>query len=286
MFFRRQTSGSIVCPSCGKLVGVGEEACWSCGRRNPGMWGFGPMLRRLGNDLGVTQVVIGGCVLLYVLSLLLDSSGIRFSGSLSFLSPSNQSLQAMGASGAIPVVVRGHWWTLISAGWLHGGLLHILFNMMWVRQLAPATAMLYGAGRTFLIYTLSSIVGFTLSSYGGAMLPFLAPLMGRAFFTVGASAAIFGLLGAMVYAGRRGVASQIGRQAWIYAIILFVFGLVLPGVDNWAHLGGFVGGYAVGRWFDPMKPEKVDHLIGALAALAVTVLAIGLAVFHGVRLGG
>ena len=282
----RQTSGSVVCPSCGKLVGVAEPACWSCGRRNPGMWGFGPMLRRLGHDLGITQVVIGGCVLLYALSLLLDSSNIRFDGTMSLLAPSMRSLQAMGASGVVPIIANGHWWTLITAGWLHGGLLHILFNMLWVRQLAPASAMLYGAGRTFLIYSLASVTGFALSSFGGFYLPGLARLMGQAYYTVGASAAIFGLLGAIVYAGRRGVAAQLGRQAWIYAVILGLFGLVMPGVDNWAHLGGFVGGYVIGRWFDPLKPEKVDHLIGALAALAITVLALGLALFQGVRFGG
>ena len=51
-----------------------------------------------------------------------------------------------GASGAIPVFRFDRWWTIFSAGWLHGGLLHIFFNMLWVRQLAPETAELYGAG--------------------------------------------------------------------------------------------------------------------------------------------
>ena len=80
--------------------------------------------------------------------------------------------------------------------------------------------------------------------------------------------------GATVYAGRRGIASAIGRQAWMYAIVLFVFGLVFPGVDNWAHLGGFLGGYGVARWLDPFKPERTDHLIAALACLLATVAAV------------
>ena len=50
--FKRQTTGSVVCASCGSLVGVNDDTCYTCGRRNPGLWGFGPMLRAFGNDLG------------------------------------------------------------------------------------------------------------------------------------------------------------------------------------------------------------------------------------------
>ncbi len=282
---QRQTSGSVVCPSCGRLVGVAERVCPHCGRRNPGMWGFAPLLRRWGGDLPVPQLLIGGCVFLYLVSLLLEPSAVfRQGGALSFLAPSNRSLQLLGASGAVPVVLRGHWWTLLSAGWLHGGLLHILFNMLWVRQLAPMAVALFGSGRALILYVVSSASGFLLSSLGGAFLPLFSPLMGRAFFTVGASAAIFGLLGGIVYAGRRGIAAHVGRQAWFYAVILFIFGITLPAVDNWAHLGGFLGGYLAARWLNPLRPERPDHLIGALAALALTVLAVLASLVQG--LGG
>lgn len=274
--FNRQTSGSIVCPACGKLVGVNDAQCFHCGRQSPGLWGYGPLLRRLGQDLGVTQVVIWGCGILYVISLLLDAGQIQLGSPFSFLSPSRSSLITLGASGAAPVFGGGRWWTLLSAGWLHGGLLHILFNMLWVRQLAPATTSLYGAGRTMIVYTLSSIAGFALSSFGGLYLSFLSFPMGGSPFaiSVGASAAIFGLLGALVYAGRKGVSNHMGRQAWTYALILFVFGLMLPGVDNWAHLGGFGGGYLAAMWLNPLKPERADHLLGALVALLLTGLAV------------
>ena len=53
--FKRQTTGSVVCASCGSLVGVNDDTCYSCGRRNPGLWGFGPMLRAFGNDLGFVR---------------------------------------------------------------------------------------------------------------------------------------------------------------------------------------------------------------------------------------
>ena len=49
--FKRQTSGSVVCTSCGSLVGVREEKCFNCGRRNPGMWGLAPLLRMLGGHI-------------------------------------------------------------------------------------------------------------------------------------------------------------------------------------------------------------------------------------------
>ena len=217
-----------------------------------------------------------GCGALYVISLLLDTSGIRFGDPLGFLAPSGRSLLALGASGALPVLREGAWWTLLSAGWLHGGLLHILFNMLWVRQLGPATTELYGPGRMLLIYLLASVVGFLASAFGGVFLFFLSFIMGGHPYgiSVGASAAVFGLLGAMVYAGRRGVASHLGRQAWGYAVALFIFGLIVPGVDNWAHLGGFVGGYSLGHFFDPTRPEKTDHIVAALVILLLTLGAV------------
>ncbi|MDH3743939.1 MAG: rhomboid family intramembrane serine protease [Acidobacteriota bacterium] len=284
--FNRQTSGSVVCPSCGKLVGVNQEACVNCGRRNPGMWGYGKVLQRLGKDFGATKIILAGCIGLYVLSLFLDF-GARGDGGGFALSPSGESLRALGASGPRPVIFEGRWWTVLSAGWLHGGLIHIFFNMMWVRQLAPAAAHVYGPGRMFLVYLLSSAAGFALSALGGTYLRFLGIIMGGSPYSisVGASAAIFGLLGALVYAGRRGVASHLGRTAWGYAVILFLFGLVFPGVDNWAHLGGFLGGYAVARWLNPHEQERPDHVLASLVLLVATAVAIGLSFVRALRLG-
>jgi rhomboid protease GluP len=280
--FGRQTSGSVVCPACGKLVGVSDAACWNCGRRNPGMWGYAKLLRKLGADLGVTQVVIWSCGALYVASLLVDPSSVNMRGTFGFLSPGNGALHLLGASGAIPVVVERHWWTPLSAGWLHGGLLHIVFNMLWVRQLAPVTAAIYGPARAMLIYIGASVVGFTMSSFG-LFIPVLSSLLGRSLFTVGASAAIFGLLGALVYAGRRGIAMHVGRQAWMYALILFVFGVIMPQVDNWAHLGGFLGGFGLAHWMNPLTPERADHLFAAFGALLLSLLAVLASVLSGLR---
>lgn len=281
----RQTSGSVVCPSCGKLVGVRDERCASCGRPHPGMWGWGGVLRRLGNDLGFVEIVTGACVVLYLATLVAAPGGIGFRG-FDFLSPANESLFAFGASGAVPVFRFGRWWTVLSAGWLHGSLLHILFNMLWVRQLAPVTAQVYGPARMVIVYVLGSVTGFAASTLMPLVQPaFVAHLMGGGGFTVGASAAIFGLLGALVQAGRRGP-SSLGSQAWGYAILLFAFGLFLRGVDNWAHLGGFAGGWLAALALDPRKPERGDHLLVALLLLLASAAAVGWSFFTGQRLLG
>ena len=139
---------------------------------------------------------MGGCAVLYLLTLAADPHGVTMGGAFSFLSPSSRSLFLFGASGAIPVFSFDRWWTVLSASWLHGGLLHIAFNLMWVRQLAPATANLFGPGRMVLIYSAAGASGFLLTSFAGAYFTFLPRILTGASFSIGASAAIFGLLGA------------------------------------------------------------------------------------------
>ena len=263
--FQRQREGSVICTSCGVLVGVNDPTCYNCGRRNPGLWGYGKALRNLGTDLGFINIVTGGTVIMYVLSLILSRDGMSFG-----LSPSGYALQILGASGAGPVFGRGWWWTVLTAGWLHGGVLHILFNVLWIRQLGPEIATLYGPGRMVMIYTAGAIVGFTLSS----VLYFVnIPFFG-AGITVGASASIFGFLGALVHYGRRTGSSHIGQAGLQYALFMGVMGFIFPGVDNAAHLGGFVGGYLASLILDPLKKERIDHIVAALVCLAATFVAL------------
>jgi rhomboid protease GluP len=266
--FKRQTEGSVICTSCGVLVGVSDETCYNCGRRNPGLWGYGPALRRLGQDLGFVPFVIGGTITLYVVSLLLSGASIQ-----AMLSPSTQILFLMGASGAVPVFQFGRWWTVLTAGWLHAGVLHVVFNVMWIRQLAPAVADLFGAGRMVIIYTVSGVVGFTVSSVAGLYLGHL-PVIGGAMFSVGASAPIFGLLGALVHYGRHTGNSHVGQSGLQYALFLGVFGLIFPGIDNWAHAGGFAGGWLASLVLDPSKRERIDHLAVAVGCLVLTFVAL------------
>src|SRR5205807_7367131 len=96
--FNRRTTGSVVCPSCGSLVGVRDDKCYTCGRANPGLWGFGPVLRQLGTDFGFVPIVVGGSSLLYVLTLLASGNAIfQMSGLFSILSPSVSALFLFGA---------------------------------------------------------------------------------------------------------------------------------------------------------------------------------------------
>jgi rhomboid protease GluP len=255
----------VICTSCGVLVGVNDPTCYNCGRRNPGLWGFGKALRSLGNDLGFVSIVTGGTIIMYVLSLVLSRDGANMS-----FTPSQGALAILGASGAIPVFTYGWWWTVITAGWLHGSVLHIFFNVLWIRQLGPEIANLYGAGRMVIIYTVAGIAGFALSSVLGLVsIPFFgAPI------TVGASASIFGFLGALVHYGRRTGSSHIGQAGLQYALFMGIMGFVFRGVDNAAHLGGFAGGYLASVLLDPLKKERVDHILIAVVSLALTLIAI------------
>lgn len=263
--FRRQREGSVICTSCGVLVGVNDPTCYNCGRRNPGLWGFAPAFRALGRDLGFVNIVTGATITLYVLSLVLSRQGNQIG-----LSPSSTALRILGASGAAPVFGDGWWWTVLTAGWLHGGPLHILFNVLWIRQLGPEIANLYGAGRMILIYTIAGVTGFTLSTL---MFFLQIPFFG-AFVTVGASASIFGFLGALVHYGRRTGRSQVGQAGLQYALILGIMGFVISGVDNAAHLGGFIGGYLTSLILDPWKAERIDHIIAAVVCLVITLVAL------------
>ena len=274
--FKRQRTGSVVCASCGSLVGVNDDVCYSCGRRNPGLWGFGRALRELGNDLGFATLVIYGCVVLYAATLLLSmliGQGIEMRSPLSMLGPSPVALLAFGASGSQPVFGYGRWWTVLSAGWLHGGILHILFNMIALRQLAPPTADIYGAARMVIIYVLGGASGFIFSTLAGVIMPPL-PFIGAGGFTIGASAPIFGLLGGLMYYSRRGGSSLMRSAVMGYVMSAVVMGVLLPGIDNWAHGGGFAGGYLVGKWLDPLKPERMDHMFIAAGCLIVSALAV------------
>jgi rhomboid protease GluP len=249
---------------------VRDDKCYSCGRANPGLWGFAPLLRQLGADLGFVPITVGASATLYVLSLLLSGNELQpYAGGLNILVPSERALFILGMSGYLPVYLLGWWWTLLSASWLHGSLLHIAFNMMWVRDLGPVMAEIVGPSRTVIIYTVAGVCGFLLSSTFH---------VGK---TMGASASVFGLLGAMVHYGRKSGSSLIRGQAMNYAVILFVMGFVMQGVDNYAHAGGFLGGYATSAFFNPLTRERGDHMLAAVLCLVATLLAIVFAALHG-----
>ena len=270
----RKTTGTILCPSCGRLTSADAEVCLVCGRRRPGMWGFGAPLARLGRLLRgsrFTGAVTVACVALYVASLLLDpAAALQPRGVLEIFSPSNRALFTLGAAGVFAWDL-GRWWTVLTAIYLHGGLLHILFNVLWIRQLGPAVEELYGPSRLVVIFTLSGTAGFVVSNSLGVP------------FTIGASGSIFGLLGAMVaYGPKRGGAfgAMVLREYGQWAVILFIFGFFMAGVNNFAHAGGFLGGFVSGLVLSLAERRAetgLDRLLAAAcAALTVAGFALSL----------
>jgi len=278
----RQRTGSTICPSCGSLVGVNDDQCLICGRRRPGLFGFAGLLRMASMEDLFVPLVMWGCAAMYLASLAIDASSIGGGGGImGLLAPSGASLYVLGASGSLPVFGRGRVWTILSAPWLHGGLLHILFNMMAVRNLGPAVSHFYGGARTLIIYIAAGAIGFLASSLAGQYLSFLPDLLHGGNFTIGASAGIFGLIGAVLHYGRRAGSAQLRQIATRWIINGLLIGFFIPRIDNWAHMGGLAGGYLVSFWLDPLTPERGEHSIAALVALALSVAAIVVSVVTG-----
>jgi rhomboid protease GluP len=254
----------MLCPNCRKLISVDEPRCPFCGTVRPGLWGWGPALQKFfGPSLDLVPILMGACIILYVLGIVLDLRGaLQSRGFLSFLSPSGVALYRLGMTGGAPLGER--WWTLFTAIYLHGGVLHIFFNMWWLRNLVPEAQRIWGPARLFTIWSLTGAAGFLLSNLFGAN------------FSIGASGAIFGLLGALLAYARRhrstwgGIAS---RQMLQWVVILLLFGFMMPGVNNLAHLGGLGSGYLFGRSM-PALDEKREKRLDQLLAFGLVVLTL------------
>jgi rhomboid protease GluP len=162
-------TGAMLCPSCRKLISVDEPRCPFCGAMRPGLWGWGPTLQRLwGPQLDLVPVIVIACIVLYAVGLALDPRGaLQARGFLNLLSPSTLALYHLGMTGGL-ATMDTRWWTLLTAIYLHGGLLHIFFNMMWIRQLGAEAQRAFGPARFFVIFTLTGVAGFVLSNLLGA----------------------------------------------------------------------------------------------------------------------
>lgn len=225
------------------------------------MFGYSRALQNVFGTLDVTTAIMWACVILYLISLILDPKAIFSSGGgfMSLLAPSGDSLYQLGMTSRQLVERYGLWWTPLSATYLHGSLLHIFFNMLWLRMLGPNLEAMLGPGRFFLLYTASGIGGFLVSN---ALSPHPS---------VGASGAIFGLLAATVVAGRAhgGEWGHLAsRQALMYAGLIFMFGFLSPRTNNLAHLGGFVVGGAMTWALLRFANRAEGPAVQALAALA------------------
>lgn len=264
---------SMLCPNCRKLISSDEPVCPYCGVKNPGSWwksSLGSSL--LNNPAQAVNIIIGINIAFFILSLLINPSRIGFSGNpLAFLSPSDNSLFLLGATGTIPIKMFHRWWTLGSASFLHGGILHIAFNMLALRQLGPFVIFEYGLNRFIIIYTLSGVAGFALSYVAGVP------------FTIGASASICGLIGAILYYGksRGGIYGQaIYKQAMGWIMGLVIFGLLVPGINNWGHGGGIAAGVLLGLLlkYKDYSAESMPVRMGSTLCIVITALILAWAV--------
>jgi len=255
----------MICPSCGKLIGVGEDRCPFCGAWRPGLYGAAPIIQRLfGTRLDIVPLIVMTCIVLYVVALALQPEAIFQSGGgfLSILSPGTRALYQLGMTGGV-AWSQGWWWTLFTAIYLHGGLLHIFFNVMWIRNLGPPVGEAFGPARGFVIFTVSGALGFLVSN-----------LLGHAP-SIGASGSIFGLLAALIVYGRRTGSSVLTQQLWQWAIIMFVFGFMMPGINNWAHAGGFAGGWITAEAMRSDSERRESPMVQVLALLLIALTAVG-----------
>lgn len=172
-------------------------------------------------------------------------------------------------------IVAGQYWRLVTPIFLHAGLLHIVFNMYALYALGPQIEAPYGYLRFGLIYVLSGITGVVLSM---ALNPFRS---------VGASGAIFGLIGALgayLYRHRKAFGGY-GQRRLTNVVTIAAINLLIglsPGIDNWGHLGGLLGGTTLAVLIGPRLELETDYSTGQIAVVDQTPLAsrgIGLAAF-------
>lgn len=255
----------VLCPRCRRLIGSNETVCSWCGtsRANP-LWNTMAWMRgSLGDDWVVQGIIIVNIVF-YIFSLVLTEHHSLNFNPLDFLAPGQTSLLFLGATGTIPVDEYGRFWSFLTANYLHGGILHIVFNLMAFRQVAPLVSQEFGSNRMVIIYTVGGIGGFILSYLVGIR------------FTIGASAAICALVGSLLYYGKNRGGTHgtlVYREVGGWVIGLFLFGLIVPGINNWGHGGGLVSGLLLGilLGYNEKRRETTFHRFLALACGLATI---------------
>jgi rhomboid protease GluP len=244
-----------MCPSCGTLVGTTATKCHVCGANV--RFGMAAASRSLGKLMPqtapVTYVLLSLCCLFYGISLLLT---VRMGASLI---PEGGGMGAIFGIGGInngaayllgeslPLAYNlDEPWRFVTAVFLHGSLLHIVFNMWVLMDIGPMVEDLYGSARYLFLYIATGVAGYVLSSgIGGHP-------------SVGASGALMGLIGILIAATTRrgGAMAQMLRSSLIkWVIYIFIFGFMVSGTDNYAHLGGLAAGFGLGKIFADRQPS-------------------------------
>jgi membrane associated rhomboid family serine protease len=281
-----------LCPACGTLVGATATKCHQCGASLT--FGMAAASRSLSRLLPTTSPATYGiltlsCVM-YGVSLLatIRTTGFQapagggFSALMSLGAISGKVLQEFGASLPLPYNLSQPW-RLVMAVFLHGSLLHIAFNMWVLMDFGPQVEEMYGSARYLFIYVATGVGGYVLSSL-------------FFHFAIGGSGAILGLCGVIiaVTAGSRSIGHQMLRAQVVRLLIYIVVIAILPiglfgNIDNLAHLGGFLSGFALGKIMvdrAPSSPEewKRANLLGWATALTIAA-SLGMAAFGVLRAG-
>jgi rhomboid protease GluP len=233
-----------------------------------------PRVRRSESTIGLTQVIFGINAAVFLGMALSSSSVMDF--------PVRE-LIVWGANvGAL--TFSGEWWRLLTNIFVHGGLIHIAFNMWCLWNLGQLCESLYGRWTYAAIYL---ICGLGASLASAAWHPYVP--------SVGASGAIFGLAGALITALKlgefsvpRSALSGTLRSLGAFVVYNLIFGFVLPGVDNTAHIGGLITGLIVGALIALIAPQQ-DQAPRRVVVFLVMILAlaggaIGTAHHYGVPL--
>jgi rhomboid protease GluP len=248
------TSSDRVCPYCNEKVGPR-----AIDRRNPAdvLGGLIPHAR-----FNTVLILVINFGLYLVTSIYSMRSG---DGGAMNIDP--YTLVKFGAKYAPLIFERGQWWRLVTAGFLHGGLIHILMNSWVLFDLGAQVEELFGASRMWVIYFLSSVFGFLISAVWAPHAP-----------SIGASAAVFGLIGAMIAMGisHRGPMGAAIRGFYVrWAIYGLIFSLFGP-IDMAAHVGGLVAGFGVGYLagtprHEGSPSERVWRILAWVCVLATVV---------------
>jgi len=264
-----------LCPSCGTLVGANATKCHQCGANLTfSMAAASRSLEKLFPTAApATYGILGFSCLLYIVSLLatMRTNGLQPPGGGGMFAIfgiggiDGNILQKFGASLPLPYDIQQPW-RLVMAVFLHGSLMHIVFNMWVLMDIGPQLEEMYGSARFFFIYVVTGIAGYVLSSL-------------RGHFSVGGSGALLGLVGVLlaITTGRRSAGMQMLRSQVIrWIIYIAVWGLIFPGIDNFAHFGGFITGFGLGKIMadrPPSSPEERNraNALGWAAALIVFV---------------
>ena len=258
-----------LCPACGALVGTTATKCYQCGASTT--YSFSAASRTLSRWMPqtspVTYAMLSICCLMYVLSLVITlkfTGGAGMGGGMMNLGGIATRVNfRLGASLPIAYDIQQPW-RFITAIFLHGGLLHIGFNMWVLMDIGPMVEELYGSARYFFLFVVTGAAGYAVSSFFGHL-------------SVGASGSLLGLIGVLLAAttGRKSLAAQALRSALIrWLVYIGVLGLLMSGTDNAAHAGGLAAGYLLGRVMADRLPADVIErrradLLGWIAGFAV-----------------